>query len=141
MLLLLVATLSFLLAFGLDMLADQLTQRIAIIGPYVGLTLTHNPGIAYGLRIPSPWQEVLIIGALALVTFAALREAESKTARIAFGMIIGGACANLLDRALDGLVTDYIQVGTFYIFNAADSLITIGIIILLLGSLRKKKSE
>ena len=40
--------------------------------------------------------------------------------QISFGLIIGGAVANLVDRLPDGLVTDYIAVGTFPVFNVPE---------------------
>jgi signal peptidase II len=45
---------------------------------------------------------------------------------------LAGALANIADRLPDGVVTDYFQVGTFPIFNVADSAITIGAALLLL---------
>jgi signal peptidase II len=62
----------------------------------------------------------------------AFRTAQSVYAQVGFGMIIGGALGNVLDRMRDGMVTDFFQVGTFPIFNVADSCITIGVIVLLL---------
>lgn len=121
-------------------LAEGMTRRIALLGPHVGLVLTHNPGIAYGIRIPSPWQELLIGIALVLILLLALREAVLPLTQIGFGFIIGGAIANIVDRAVDGLVTDYIQVGSFYIFNVADSAITIGALLLFLSLLRRRHS-
>ena len=66
------------------------------------------------------------------VTLLAYRERKHALAQIAFGLIIGGAVGNIIDRIPDGLVTDYFQVGTFPIFNVADSAITIGAALLLL---------
>jgi len=57
--------------------------------------------------------------------------------------VIGGAVGNAVDRARFGAVVDFIDVqrlGFFpWIFNIADSGITIGVILLLLDSLRKER--
>jgi signal peptidase II len=54
--------------------------------------------------------------------------------RLALGMQLGGALGNLVDRILrNGEVTDFISVGNFAIFNVADSCITVGVIVLVIG--------
>ena len=47
--------------------------------------------------------------------------------RIAFGLQLGGAIGNIIDRVRIGHVTDFIDVGPWPIFNIADSSIVIGI--------------
>ena len=63
---------------------------------------------------------------------------RGKLNAAAFGLIIGGALANIADRLPDGLVTDYIQVGTFPVFNLADSCITVGAVLLIFEMVRRK---
>ncbi len=106
---------------------------IAVLGQEIVLRHAENPGIAFGLRIPSPWQEILILLALLLVFRIAIRS-TTVLSRIAYGLIIGGALANIADRIVDGFVTDYIAVGSFPIFNIPDSCITIGVFLLLVES-------
>ncbi|HRH92914.1 MAG TPA: signal peptidase II [Candidatus Peribacteria bacterium] len=119
-----------------------LAARIPVLGSFAGLLLSHNPGIAFGMRFPSPWQELLIGGALCAVAYIAYRERAHTLNQIAFGMILAGALANIADRLQDGVVTDYFQVGTFPIFNLADSAITVGAALLLvqifLDEIRKR---
>jgi signal peptidase II len=119
-----------------------LGERVALIGSFAGLTLSHNPGIAFGIRLPAVFQELLIVGALAWMTVLAIRSASSLWHRVGFGFIVGGALGNLIDRFIDGVVTDYFQVGTFPIFNVADSFITVGVLFLLadaFGMVRNKR--
>lgn len=116
-----------------------LNDRIAIIGKWVGLVRAYNPGIAFGLTFAPAVQTLLILGALALVVWAALKDARAPLTQAGFGLIIGGALGNVLDRMRDGLVTDMFQVGTFPIFNVADSCITIGAIVLLLAGLFQRR--
>jgi signal peptidase II len=40
---------------------------------------------------------------------------------------------NLTDRLLRGFVTDFVSVGRFPVFNVADSCITMGVVVLLVG--------
>ncbi len=113
-------------------LADSfLTDRVPIIGSFAGLQLSHNPGVAFGVRLGG-WEPVIIPLALLLVATVAIRSAKTSLSRIGYGMIVGGALGNVLDRVRDGAVTDFFQVGTFPIFNVADSFITVGVVFLLL---------
>jgi signal peptidase II len=63
--------------------------------------------------------------------------ARSLTVRIAFGMIVGGAIGNIVDRLHYGYVIDFIDFYRIWpnIFNVGDSCITIGVGLLLLSSL------
>ena len=130
------ATLSVLVALG----AEHLTTSIPLIGDFVLLTLSHNSDIAFSIRLPYPFKEVLITCALLAVLVLAFRSKHSTLSSLAFGLIIGGAVANLIDRIPDGVVTDFIAVGTFPVFNIADACISIGAGILLMESTRKKST-
>ena len=57
--------------------------------------------------------------------------------RIAFGMILGGAIGNIVDRLHYRYVIDFIDFYRIWpnIFDVADSCITIGVILLILASL------
>lgn len=128
-----------------NVMADRmLTHRVPIFGSFVGLEISHNPGIAFGLRLPPVVQEILIGVALIIVAIIAVHSARQK-ANVpfsifhfpsAFGLILGGGIANIIDRVPDGLVTDFIQIGTFPTFNVADSCITVGAVLLLWESCR-----
>lgn len=62
---------------------------------------------------------------------------HSMLAQIGFGMILGGAIGNIVDRLQHGYVVDFIDVYRFWpnIFNIADSCITVGVAFLILASL------
>ena len=66
--------------------------------------------------------------------------ARSRLVCVAFGMIVGGAIGNIIDRFHYGYVVDFVDFYRFpevwrFTFNVADSCITIGVILLLLSSL------
>jgi signal peptidase II len=56
------------------------------------------------------------------------------------GLILGGAAGNLLDRLSSGEVTDYVHFRFWYIFNAADAAIVVGVGLLLLSALRPERA-
>jgi signal peptidase II len=105
-------------------------------------TYVQNTHGAFGMFGSSP---ALLIG-LALVVLAifayAFRDAVKKSTlvRIAFGMILGGAIGNIVDRVQHAFVVDFIDFKTIWpnVFNVADSAITIGVALLILASLRRE---
>lgn len=123
---------SLAVALLISWVASGIVRPIVLIPGFLTLQLSKNPGIAFSINIPSPWEEILILSALGAVCVMAIRSTSHRFGSIAFGLIIGGAIANLIDRFPDGLVTDYVAIGTFPVFNAADTCITIGAIFLLL---------
>jgi signal peptidase II len=67
--------------------------------------------------------------------------ARSRLVRVAFGMIVGGAIGNIVDRLHYGNVIDFVDFYRIWpnIFNVADSCITIGVALLLLSSLVSRR--
>jgi signal peptidase II len=124
---------SFALSLSAKFLADAfLSSRVSVLGSFAGLRYSLNPGIAFGIRFPWGLESLLVPLALILVTFAALKSARTQWSQIGFGLIVGGALGNVIDRIGDGVVTDFFQVSTLPIFNVADSCITVGVVVLLL---------
>lgn len=120
---------------GLSLLAmwasHQVTEQVSIIGSYVMLQKTYNEGIAFGIPLPSPWKERMIIGALIIVLIIAYMDREAKNRSFAYGLIVGGATGNIIDRFMDGTVTDIFRIGTFPTFNFADASISLGVALLI----------
>jgi len=108
------------------------------LGP-LQLRLGFNSGVAFSLGADLPAGVVLggtglIIVALAVFAWRAVRTA-TLPARLALTAMLAGAVANLIDRAADGMVTDYLHTGWFPTFNLADVFITAGAVALVLVSL------
>ena len=84
-----------------------------------------------------------ILSAIAAVIAVCLvlwmRQAESRLAALALGLIIGGAVGNVADRLLHGAVVDFLDFHYagwhFWAFNVADSGISIGVVLLLIDGL------
>ncbi len=116
------------------------------LAPYFRFVHWKNTGAAFGLFQGGG----LIFGILAVVVarfiivyYRSIPEDE-KLMRIALSMQLGGALGNLIDRIRFGPVTDFISVGTFPVFNIADSCITVGVGLLILAlwlSERKEKQR
>jgi signal peptidase II len=103
--------------------------------PYARIVHWHNSGAAFGMfQEGGPIFTVLAIIVIAAILYYFPRvEASDWPLRLAMAFQLGGAAGNLVDRLFIGRVTDFISVGSFPVFNLADSAITIGVIVLLLG--------
>lgn len=115
-------------------------HAVPLIGDYLTLYYIRNSGAAFGLFSNSILLVLLIVLAIGVVAYLYLRMVNSGPLayKLIFGMIIGGAAGNLIDRAVHaGYVVDFVhfqipQIGfSFAIFNLADASISVGIVLLL----------
>ena len=137
-----IAAVSFVSSVAGKLLADHLLSRpIFLIGSFVSLQYSTNAGVAFGITFPGWLQALLIAVAVTAVIILAFHTSHSRISSVAFGLIIGGALGNIVDRIGDGVVTDFMSVGTFPIFNVADSCITVGVCLLLIDALLKRRAR
>ena len=59
----------------------------------------------------------------------------------AFSLVLAGASSNIIDRFARGGVIDYFSLPYVPLFNVADIFITVGAIILVIGTLRKPENK
>jgi signal peptidase II len=122
---------------------DRITlgEKIDVLGP-LGLTLSHNRGVAFGLAGGSGAPLVLVtLVALGVVLYLFSRNPTRPGMWIATGLLAGGAIGNLADRIRAGAVTDYVDLPPWPPFNLADMSITAGVILLVLIYLREAERE
>jgi signal peptidase II len=118
-------------------------QTIKIL-PFLQLVCVRNEGAAFGM-FRSFGNATFIVISLAAMVFVLYLLMKSREDRLGLSLILGGAAGNLIDRLVFGNVTDFVDVfvGRFHwpAFNIADSALTVGIIILLLGALLHHRRE
>ena len=120
-----------------------LPESLIWLSPYARIVHWYNSGAAFGLFQNGN----LIFTILAFIVIGAIFyyypfvQNEDWTLKLAMGLQLAGAAGNLVDRLRMGKVTDFISIGTFPVFNVADSSITIGVIVLLLGVWIKERKE
>ena len=148
----------FLLAIAVPVIAlDQWTKAIVranlTIGqmwapwewltPYARIVHWYNTGVAFGMFQDANllFSILAIIVSLGILFYFPRVEANETVLRVALSMQLGGAVGNLLDRIFVGHVTDFISVGTFPVFNIADSSITLGVAVLLIGIWVQERQE
>lgn len=121
-------------------------QTMEVLWP-VQFTRIWNQGVSFGLLQAQHeavrWGLVIFSLGVAALLAAWARKQNHRLAAVGLGLIIGGAIGNAIDRARFGAVVDFIDVqrlGFFpWIFNIADSGITVGVILLLIDSLRPQR--
>jgi signal peptidase II len=117
---------------------------IVIIDGWLNLRLFFNTGASFSFFAKGGAVIGLLVIAVVVVIFFALREAGRRLDAIALGLVLGGAVGNLLDRLfrgtgfLDGAVVDFINVPFFATFNVADIAINVGVALLLIGVLIRR---
>jgi len=142
-----------------------LGESTAVLGDFFKLTFVRNEGIAFGTFQESGniflYLTPIAIIALSLI-FLKIKD-KNRATRIAFVMIIIGAVGNYIDRVLYGYVVDFFdfdfidiiinpfQIGGFTfsgysltrwpVFNIADSLISIGVGILMFDNIFVNSSK
>ncbi len=122
-------------------------QSAEIIPGLFNLCYTQNTGVVFGLFQGMSWLfAVLTFAAIVILALLvrALEDTASRIQYLAYGLIMGGAIGNLIDRVRVGSVTDFLD---FYIgrhhwpaFNIADSAVCIGVTVLLLDALAIHRS-
>ena len=127
----------------------DLPSRIStpIAGPF-SLTMVWNRGVSFGLfRADADlvrWILTIFSIAVAIALSIWVRKADRPMLSVGLGLVIGGAIGNAIDRIRFGAVVDFLdfqRLGFFpWVFNVADSAITIGVVFLLLDSLRKESA-
>ena len=124
----------------------NLYDSFTVIPSLLDFTYIRNEGIAFGINFPGG--KIFFIIFPILITFYLIsllknKEFEDNISQIALLLIIGGAIGNILDRIFRGYVVDFIDFhingAHWYIFNVADSSVTIGLLFLLYSSIIIKK--
>lgn len=135
---------------------DQLTKYLVVsqIGmgnvwyplpslDFLRIVGSYNTGTACGyfpqLSIVFTFAPFVILAVV--IWFYRSQKTPSWLLSIGVGLIMGGAFGNLVDRLRLGYVVDFVQVGSFPIFNVADASVSTAVVLMLLWSLREDASR
>ena len=142
--------------FTIDVLSKNFVKRDmvfpgnkkTVIKNFFNIVYVRNSGIIFGFfgNFKKKW----IINIVILVSFflllyifiMMLKDINVIFVNVCFGLIIGGALSNIVDRLLHSYVTDFFDfyIRTFHwpTFNIADSAITIGLTLLIIYNIFSK---
>lgn len=115
--------------------ASKLSSGLAIF-PGFNLVYLRNDGVTFGMLNGVPWWGLVALATIVcLWLLVLLVKAKESVEAAAYGLIIGGALGNVLDRIRAGAVTDFLDfyVGTLHwpAFNLADTAIFFGVALLI----------
>lgn len=113
------------------------------LAPYARIVYWKNTGVAFGLLQGMNVVFIILasIVSLGIVYYFPTISKSDWLIRLALMLELGGAVGNLIDRITIGYVVDFVSVGNFPVFNVADSCITVGVFILLIGVWVQERRE
>ncbi len=110
--------------------------------PFFNLSMVWNRGVSFGLLRAEEdlarWGLALFALAVAVALGFWARRTRGWLTALAFGLLMGGAVGNAIDRARFGAVADFLDFSALHfpwVFNVADCGVTVGVALLLLDSL------
>ena len=160
---------------GIIVVVDQITklairaafgehESLELLGDFLRFTHVENPGMAFGISLGGKYFLTVFatIASLVILHYLYLLRHERLRTRLSLALILGGAAGNLIDRYVQGTVTDFIDVDFFDIhippfslaglqwagydlerwpvFNVADSAVTIGMVMLIVFVLFERET-
>ena len=140
------------LVSGLTFLADQLSkyavasslrpgESLPLAPPVLHLTYVQNTGAAFGLF--RGWAVLFVAASVVIIVWIARELVRpgppwSSSVLWGYGLVLGGAAGNLLDRVRLGHVIDFLDLRVWPVFNVGDSAITIGVALLIWSTLKRR---
>ncbi|HWI72880.1 MAG TPA: signal peptidase II [Baekduia sp.] len=130
------------LVLALVVVADQVTKALVrhnidvgdedSVLPAVSLVHVRNTGVAFGAFSGGGLIVVaLVAAALSALLYYFVTHLDKRLVWLPTGMLLGGSIGNIIDRARDGAVTDFVKLPAWPAFNVADVSITFGVLVLL----------
>lgn len=145
---LIIVLVSFLL--GLDLIIKHLVSsyltNINIIDNFFSLTYVLNDGAAFSLFASKTYLLILIsLLCLCFIIYELKNNLVDRILSVGYSLVLAGLLGNFIDRLIDGYIIDYLSFKIFGfnypIFNLADILIVVGIIIVIIKELLKERGK
>lgn len=119
------------------------SRSIPIVPHVLYLTYVRNAGAAFGLL---PGRQLFFFattGAVIgfIIAYGLRARPTDRLLMLALGLELGGAVGNLIDRAVFGRVTDFLDVRFWPVFNVADSSIVVGLALIAIFALRGRRQS
>lgn len=135
---------------GIDLLLKYLVSTylttVNIINNFFSLTYVLNDGAAFSLFASRTYLLILIaLICLFFILYELKNNLDDRVLSIGYSLVLAGLLGNFLDRLMDGYIIDYLSFKIFTynfpIFNFADILIVVGIIIVIIKEILKERGK
>ena len=135
---------------GIDLLLKYLVSTylttVNIIDNFFSLTYVLNDGAAFSLFASRTYLLILIaLICLFFIIYELKNNLDDRVLSIGYSLVLTGLLGNFLDRLMDGYIIDYLSFKIFTynfpIFNFADILIVVGIIIVMIKEILKERGK
>ncbi len=135
---------------GIDLLLKYLVSTylttVNIINNFFSLTYVLNDGAAFSLFASRTYLLILIaLICLFFIIYELKNNLDDRVLSIGYSLVLAGLLGNFLDRLMDGYIIDYLSFKIFTynfpIFNFADILIVVGIIIVIIKEILKERGK
>jgi signal peptidase II len=116
-------------------------QGFYLFKPIIQIIYTPNYNIAFSLPLPFVLVIVIVISALAFLSYLWWYSFKLRNLKLLFAisLVIAGALSNLIDRFTLGFVVDYVNIHIWPIFNLADCLIVVGVLVYIISEFKVSK--
>jgi signal peptidase II len=136
-------------AYALDVVTKVLAVRhltpgdpVQLVGSLLQLDLVRNPGAAFstGTSYTALLSVIALVAAGVVIRFG--RRLGDPVWAVALGLLLAGVCGNLTDRVLRepgflrGHVVDFLALPHWPVFNVADMLIDIAVVLIIVQTWR-----
>src|SRR6187402_3757733 len=145
-----------LLAFGLfgcdhatkAVATRSLARAVSIEPGILELHYVQNDDVAFNVfqRLGVPHSPLFLAAvmilalAVSIAFFVGQRRNGSQLDLVAAACIVGGALGNVVDRVARGFVVDFIHVRGWPVFNVADIAVVVGVGLLALGRMKRRRA-
>ena len=135
---------------GLDLslkyLVSSYLNTVNIIDNFFSLTYVLNDGAAFSLFASKTYLLILIaLICLFFIIYELKNNLDDRVISIGYSLVLAGLLGNFIDRLIDGYIIDYLSfkiLGYSYpIFNLADILIVVGIVIVIIKEILKERGK
>ena len=130
-----------------DWVGQQPSESVSIINGFLRLVRVLNNGAAFGVFAGKPYflTAISVIALVVVLGVFLFSGTHNRLVHVALGLFTAGICGNLYDRIFNnGLVRDFIDVyyrdSHWPAFNVADSLLCIGVGLLIISTFLTEKS-
>jgi signal peptidase II len=113
------------------------SEPTPIVGDWVRIDFIHNSGGLFGM-LQGTGQLLALVTVAVVAVLVAMEIGSgwrSWLVTLALALLLGGAIGNFIDRIRLGYVVDFADIGIgtlrFYVFNIADSAVTVAILVML----------